>query len=168
VFLGVKTPPGLFGGVRAGDKAHGRGNRAGFLQAAWRLAVSLPGAKCPGNMAKHGQNRPRRPAGRPAGRPRPAARRLQASRQGGLACCQAAWQAALGVLRPVSRAFLPPKVGLKGLGEYSRATPGEEEPLSEHFLGMRGSLATPLWCRVAGPFRRPNPRSAEAHDSFDW
>ena len=153
MFLGVKTPPGLFGGVRAGDKAHGRGNRAGFLQAAWRLAVSLPGAKCPGNMAKHGQ---------PAG-------------QGG---CQGGCPGRPGRLtglpgrparppwRPqgLPRAFSPPKVGLKGLGEvpagdsrtggaalraFSRAC---EDPLQPPYsAGLPGRL-------------RPIPRSAEAHD----
>ena len=114
MFLGVKTPPGLFGGVRAGDKAHGRGEQGGFLQAAWRLAVrpavSLPGAKCPGNMAKHGQNLPgglpgrlaRAPPGRLPGR-----LAVPPGRPG-----RPPWAPP----RP-KRAFSPPKVGLKGLGE---------------------------------------------------
>jgi hypothetical protein len=113
------------------------------------MANRLPG-RLPGRLT----GQPGRLPGRLAGQPG----RLGVS-SGGLA-------GRLGALRPLLRAFLPPKVGLKGLGETPRATPGEEEPLSEHFPGHARIPCNPLMTPGCRAVSRPNPRSAEAHDSM--
>ncbi len=71
-----------------------------------RLRLDRSWAKCPGNMAKHGQIMAMAPG---QGDPQGSRQAPQAAARGASRAARAAWQAALGAPRPLPRAIYPLK-----------------------------------------------------------